>query len=223
MYFRLAIRGTLPSGEVWSINPVFDPEGEIVLSWDQATGDAMVAALIAAITSTTLPAPIKSALSSNVNITGYRLEGRDEAERLVGVSEAAYATPLSGGGSLGLPLPTSATISLRTNTPGARGRGRLYLPFLVASGAVGTNGRIPAATRDALGGAMRTLLGLIESTLTSTAGLGPGESLKLAVRSVTSHQSHIVNRIQVGDVPDTQRRRRDALAESYWTAAYPAP
>lgn len=43
----------------------------------------------------------------------------------------------------------------------------------------------------------------------------------LSVRSVTDHVCRDVNQIQIGSVLDTQRRRRDALPESYVNAAYP--
>ena len=43
----------------------------------------------------------------------------------------------------------------------------------------------------------------------------------LVVWSRTLGLATAVNRISAGDIPDVQRRRRDALAESVVTAAYP--
>jgi hypothetical protein len=48
----------------------------------------------------------------------------------------------------------------------------------------------------------------------------PG-SVGLSVWSRTGATSHVISKLLVGDVLDTQRRRRDAYQETYQTQAFP--
>jgi hypothetical protein len=120
-----------------------------------------------------------------------------------------------GVGSLQLPTQSAIVASLRTNTPGGRGRGRVYWP---ATGAVlGTDGRLSSPTTAAIVADLKTYFKAIESAL----ALGqPTAAWYLSVRSSTAKATPHVARIQVGDVIDTQRRRRDAYVEAYQSVTY---
>jgi hypothetical protein len=64
---------------------------------------------------------------------------------------------------------------------------------------------------------MVTYLHAIENAMaTAFATIG----FDLAVRSKTTHTTPHVNRLQVGNVMDTQRRRRDNIVEDYLSAAF---
>jgi hypothetical protein len=220
MYFRLSIMGTLPGDEKWTVNPAFHLNLTIGPAWDQASGDAIVQALVAAVTTAALPTSLKNLMSSAAYITGYRLEGRDEDESLLGVSEAFYPTPINGLGTMTKTLQAATVLSLRTNTPGARGRGRMYWPALGAALST-TTGRLTTPTTAAIATDAVALMVLIQETIEANAGIFPFSDVLLGVRSVTDHQTRTVVRIQVGDVVDTQRRRRDTLPETYASAAMP--
>ncbi|MGK4456075.1 hypothetical protein, partial [Klebsiella pneumoniae] len=71
-------------------------------------------------------------LSTNGSVTGFRVENRGEDEELLNVGEAAYTSPITGTGTASKSPQDAITISLRTSTPGARGRGRIYWPALGA-------------------------------------------------------------------------------------------
>ena len=49
----------------------------------------------------------------------------------------------------------------------------------------------------------------------------PTIGFDLAVRSKTTHTTPHVNKLQVGNVPDTQRRRRDSVIEDYQATTFP--
>ena len=211
-YIRVGILGTTSGGEVWSVNPVFDPEGEFPGSVDQGALDTAAQA----VANLTPGANLLSVLSPQLSYTGARLEVRHDADdSLLAISIATRAAPLVGTGTLRMPPQAAVVISLRTNTPGARGRGRLFWPTPAA--AVDTNFRIASTLQTAMLTDAKTWFQAIEGILASNF---PSIGFNLAVRSKANAATPHVVRLQVGNVIDTQRRRRDALPESYASLAY---
>lgn len=207
-YVRISILGASPGGEVWSINPVYDPTGEFP-GWNQANADAAVAAINAL----TIPTTLLQCLSTALTVTGTRLEVRDDGnDSLIGIAEGARATPQGGTGTPRLPAQGALVASLRTNTPGASGRGRLYWPAVGAS--IDTSLRLSSPTTTLFATDMKTYLNAIAGSLASSF---PSISFNLAVRSRQTKTTPHVARIQVGNVFDTQRRRRDNIPEAYAT------
>jgi hypothetical protein len=211
-YARVSILGTTVGGEVWSINPTFDPTGEFP-GWTQSTADAATAAI-----NNILPGNgLLNMLSTALTLTGCRLEVRDDAtDDLIGLSLAmkTVGDPGTGAPTKG---PSNATvISLITETPGGSGRGRIYWPNV--GGTVNTSLRQLNPTPATIASEMKTYLKAIETALETAYTL---IGFDLAVRSKTTHTTPHVVRLRVGDVIDTQRRRRDSLVESYANLAYP--
>lgn len=211
-YVRVAIQGTASGGEVWSINPVFDPTGEIGSTVNQTALDT--AAL--AIANLDPGGTARAYMSTAFTLTGARLEVRDDVTNdLIGLSVQGRTTPLVGSGSPKLPMQAAVVISLRTDTPGARGRGRLYWPALGTT--LDSTVRMPAVDMTALLSQMQTYFKGMESALESAfSPIGFNLAVRSRVASTTPH----VTRLQVGNVVDTQRRRRDKLVESYQNLAY---
>lgn len=212
-YFRVSILGTLPTGEVWSVNPVFDPTSEVGWLISQANIDA-AATLIA---NRTIPTTLRSIMSAASARTGARVEVRNDAtDALEYISVQGSSSATAGTGTTTLPLQSALVASIRTSTPGGSGRGRLYWPALGA--VLNVSGRLATPTPAAFLADMKTYLAGIEADLEAQFIAVP---FNLAVRSKTTHSTPHATRIQVGDVIDTQRRRRDAQAESYSTVNYP--
>ncbi len=211
-YARVSILGQTSGGEVWSVNPVFDPTGEFP-GWNQANADAATAAIDAL----TIPTSLVSSLSNQMSVTGCRLEVRqDFDDSLIGISIHARSTPVTGSSTPIRPPQTAIVFSIRTNTPGGSGRGRLYWPAV--SGTLSSAFRQVTPAPSAYVADMKTYLTAIQSALaTAFAPIG----FNLAVRSKTTHTTPHAVRIQVGDILDTQRRRRDHLPESYSSLAIP--
>lgn len=218
-YLRLGIKGRLGAAEVWSVNPVLDPFGEIPGPWDQAAGDAATAAIAAL----TVPSRILLALSNAGSITSIRLEMRDTSTpEIIGVSEYSLPTPLVGTGLPSCPPQNSIVSSLRTANPLRSGRGRLYWPAPGVGITTSAFKLDPTFVQEFADGVASYLTDVCEAVatafdLSTTSGVG------VSVYSPTKNTLTPVNRIQVGDVLDTQRRRRDSLPETYKTAAFPTP
>lgn len=212
-YVRVSILGSAVGGEVWSINPTFDPTLEFPGSVDQAALDAAAAA-IGSISPGVL---MLTSMSTALSITGARVEVRDDAsDALLALSIYTRPTALQGTGAPFQAPQAAIVTSLRTNTPGASGRGRLFWPLIGIQ--TNTSLRISASNVTTFLGQMKTYLQAIESALETAF---PTIAFNLAVRSrATSSTPHVV-RIQAGDVVDTQRRRRDSLPESYSSLSIP--
>jgi len=212
-YVRVSILGTLGTSEVWSVNPVFDPSGEIEGTTNQANLDA--AAL--AIANLTVGSATSSKLSTSGVRTGCRLEVRSSSgDELLAFSVQASTTPSAGSGSQTMTNQSALVVSLRTDTPGPSGRGRIYWPCLNAP--LDATGRLNSAAVTPFLTDMKTyLLGMRSALATAFPLIG----FDLAVRSVKTGQTPHVTRIQVGNVIDTQRRRRDTLPESYTSVSFP--
>lgn len=212
-YVRVSILGALLTTEVWSINPTFDPTGEFPGSVNQASLDA--AAL--AIAGRTIPTTMRELMSPSASRTGARVEVRDDADdSLLAISTQTAGAPQLGSGTLRLPPQSAMVISVRTDTPGASGRGRLYWPAMGAT--LDSSGRMFTPTPATLLNDFKTYLNGIRNDLATAF---PTIGFDLAVRSKTTHTTPHAVRLQVGNVVDTQRRRRDNLAEAYATTTFP--
>lgn len=208
---RTSILGTMPGGEVWSVNPCFFCLDEPA---DVTAAEALTIAN--AINAIAVPTGLRAIMNVNTAVTGVRVEARDRDGTLRALAEAMRATPTPGTGGQAHPYQTAMVTSLRTSFPGGQGRGRLYWP---ANGitTLATNLR-PSSTD--VGTAMtgvRTFLVAIQAAVAASAG-----PVSLTVWSRTGSAFHGVTSIRQGDVLDVQRRRRDALVESYQELPYPA-
>lgn len=100
-----------------------------------------------------------------------------------------------------LPPQTALVVSLKTAIRTRAGRGRMYLPPF------GTDqidaGRVPAATVTAVKNAAAALVNDLQAT-----GYTP------VIYHRGPHTTDVINQVIVGDVYDTQRRRRNKLVEA---------
>lgn len=212
-YVRVCILGTLVSEERWSVNPTFDPTGEFGSTVNQVALD-LAAKTIAEISPT---AGMSQLMSSAAKLTGVRLEVRDDtSDGLIGISEYTLPTPWGGGTPVTLPPQAAVVVSLRTTTPGGSGRGRIYWPALGAT--LNSTGRLTSPTTDTVATGFKTYFASVRGALATAF---PLIGFDLAVRSKTTRTTPHVVRLQVGNIIDTQRRRRDAIRESYSTLDIP--
>lgn len=106
-----------------------------------------------------------------------------------------------------LPPQCAIVVSHLTLGAGSRNRGRAYLPAVAASGLT-TAGRITSTVRG-------ELLTAYAGWLTSLDAAG---SQPIVLSEVGGGAVSFITSVRIGDVIDTQRRRRGSLAESYASA-----
>lgn len=208
---RVSIKGTMPSGEEWSVNPVY----YIGSDFGTPVSSTQANAIAVAIAAVAVPTGLLNIMNSSCFVTGARVEARTLAGALESIGEAVKASPTAGSSSTALPFQSSAVISLRTATAGASGRGRLYWPATGAPLGTGTLRILPATVTSALAGAKTYLSGIQAAIDVTLDGVG------LAVWSRKVPELYNVNTIQMGDIVDTQRRRRDQTVETYSALSYP--
>lgn len=113
--------------------------------------------------------------------------------------------PIGNQSSTQLPPQNSVVVSLRTLQIGAAGRGRMFLPSstsaLLSGAKIATTPQ--GDIRDAAVQFMEDL------------AYGTGPRIRPIVTGGNFTQYAVVNRVRIGNVMDTQRRRRNAISEVY--------
>lgn len=219
-WFKIVLKGSIGALENWSTGCSFGIIGLAPDVSDQEAVDGVLANLLTGIPIGDVPDSLRTLLSTSGSMTGWRVEYRAEDETLLNFAEGAYAAPLAGMGAPSK-LPQDALVfSLRTATPGAKGRGRMYWPALGATVNTAFQLNSPNNT-DVVTGARFLLRQVNEAIDDYYESIASTRRAALAVRSPTDHVCRDVTSIQVGNVLDTQRRRRDLLLESYAVLPYP--
>lgn len=125
-------------------------------------------------------------------------------------------SPVGGGGGNMLPPQTSIVASHRTGQIGRRGRGRMYLPPTGASGLDASTdyGRVAAGYQ---AGVLAAQVALLEDCALNFGG--PGFQCVPSIIGAPWTSYAFITSVQVGDVFDTQRRRRAQLSENVSSSA----
>ena len=219
-YWRVIYKGSLGTVEQWSTSVAMGVIGLSPDSSDQATTDAMAAAVRTATTATNVNSDLRSALGAGNTIDIIRIERRAEDESVLNVAESLLGAAL-GGTTAATKTPQDAVVfSLRTSTPGPRGRGRMYWPAVGAT--LTSSFSLSTPTPALLAAGAKTWIASIKAAMDGVY-ISAASALRVApsVRSSTDHVCRDITSIQVGSVLDTQRRRRDVLPETYATVVYP--
>nr|CRY97198.1 hypothetical protein [uncultured prokaryote] len=206
----LTAAGSMPGGERWSCTLNF---GNFAGSVQPSAAGLQSFANLATDWWEDMVGSADSFMSNIVTL--QRVDARNVNGGLTtALASAAPATPVTGGGGASgasLPNQCSVVASLRTEEPGARGRGRIYLPTNKA--VVDATGRLPAVSRTQLAAQVELLLNKLNN---SAENVTDETGFRLCVVSgVGAGGNFPVTTMRVGDVVDTQRRRRDALVEAY--------
>lgn len=219
-YIKTILRGDLGAGEVWSTSISWGIVGLAPDVPDDALVQDMANRLVAATGAGFIPTKLALLLSTAGKLTSYRVEKRGEDERVLSLGEASVIGNVAGSTTPDKTPQDAVVFSLRTGTPGARGRGRMYWPALSAT--LTSSYKLSSPTAAQVAADAKTLLDGIKTPLNAAyAATADVRTVRLSVRSVTDHVCRDVVKIQVGDVLDTQRRRRDALNEAYSSVNYP--
>lgn len=211
-HIRVIWKGTLPGGESWSTSAAFIPVGVVTVPQPQAAMNAGATAIAAA----GLSADILSMISQATALTEVRLEQRTASGALRAVGVGARSNSQVGSTTPTKPFQTSVVVSLRTQVPGKRGRGRMYWPALGLPISASTL-RVSPTDVNAKLNAIKALMVSTQGILQTNLGDVPHV---LAVYSKVGALETEVNAMEMGDVLDVQRRRRDKAVENRVTTPY---
>lgn len=187
--YRHRLEGTFP-GEVWSFGVYTDSNLSLTAMHSQwMTGITNFWGTATAL----FCEDVETTRATTVEIdpaTGGQLTGAESTRSDAGTSTATC-----------LPFQCAPVVTLRTSTLSRAGRGRFYAPSLAVDQVAA--GRMTTAARDTLADAAEDLV----QGLTSAGG-------NLVIYHRGSGTTTNVTSLDVGDVIDTQRRRRNKLIEA---------
>lgn len=196
-FYRGTVKGHLEGGEVFNFTQHYSGT-----TGQAATGAAELADAVTLLWSgTNSPAGNITALyPASIGVDGVTFDELDSSGLNVQQGRASLAL-VGTGTDEPLPPQCAVVVSLRSNTPTRSGRGRFYLPSPVTTTVI--DQRLDSAAQgDILNGAL--------AMLNHMKGLG----LTPVVYHRFDPTVTAVVTIDVGDVFDTQRRRRNKLVET---------
>jgi len=208
---KVLIQGTFTGGEVWSTGLTFgsgsggsvvsDQEG--LTEWALAIADYMEPG-------GGLPGALRALLSEDGSITRIVTQYFN-TDNVLGLQGEAAPVGADGQDGSVCPYSTAMVFSMSTGIPGRRYRGRSYWPAL---GAGVLAGRISTTDQASQLSSFASMIGAISTA--APVGAAPD----LAVHSsIGAGLVTPVTSLRLGRVPDSQRRRRDALGEEYISTA----
>lgn len=206
--FPGAIKQSLPSFSVRSVGDTSDDATwSIYWAWeglDKVTKQNQVGLANAALSFFN---GLKALVPAGSQMTGVRINAVQATGKVYNGANYFYLkTPVNGGSTASSQLPPqlAVVLSLRTGARGPGGRGRMYLPL---TGGTLSNGRITSANQTTITATGKAFLEAIHA-------IGPLPSVVNQKKQTYS----AIDRVEVGDLMDVQRRRRNNFVEDYVTA-----
>lgn len=203
---RLVIGGSLGVGgqERWSCGLNFVAPGSVIPATPEAmdTWLANIQTYYSSLAVGTAPR-VDMGPAAQVNVLdAYAYEASGPATL---VAQRRSTGMLVGAGTHRQAFQVSRTITLQTAAGGRSGRGRIYWPALGATVTDSGTSNVPVATADSW-----------RDFIVAHAAAWPlAPEVEPAVYSPTQGVVRPLTLIRIGNVLDTQRRRTDALLESY--------
>lgn len=205
---RLSGRLGSPAIEQWSIGLNYGGVGFIP---DQTETQALSDSIATAISASSYAAlgNLKNGDTTAFSLRQVDVYAYGNAPQAQTHGTTFFSSPYVGTGSVAAPFQSAGVITLLTPLPGKSYRGRVYWPCLAPGMSVAGTATNPSG----YAGGLKTLNAAIEAAL---AVDGPWT---LGVYSRANDVVTPVTSFRAGNVVDTQRRRRDAIVESYSTVA----
>ena len=220
-HLQVVVLGGSPDGETWSNSFRYSQRAQASMTpvvgenniTDAETLQAIADSVGALNGGTVYPATLRGGLSTTLNIYGVRVNAISDAGTLLTAAEHVKATPAAGQGTATRPLQVALCATLNSGAAfGRHYRGRVFVPALAGPVLGSSTLRVSPIDRQswatALAGLLADIAGVLNAELVGVLPYVP------VVYSRSTSQLLAIQNISVGDVLDTQRRRRDALREN---------
>jgi hypothetical protein len=215
---KFILNGSMPGGEIWSVGIAVSSASQqdvttqaalqLVIN-DDASGGTWAAALTG----------FMAKASSLVSVTELKAVYYNG----LGVASAVATRPAGVPGqtvaaSSTLPNECAVVASFRTTSAGPSGRGRIYMPQTM----IGRNndGTILAADAITVRDGCKQLLTKIRAAFNASPS-GGGDFNTVVASGAGIGALHLITEIRLGNVIDSQRRRRNRQKEVYITTPIP--
>lgn len=205
--------GQSPDGETWTFGMRFSLGAGGSVTMTTAELQAVADGCAALNSNKFLNDYLLSMISAALHVTGVRVEQIGADGKLQSAAETLYGTPVAGSGTATRTIQTAVVATLNRGAQyGRHGRGRIYIPSLASPAQNGTSLRILGTGNNDVATAVNQLQlairGVFDDVDPGSAGFVP------VVYSPTLNTTTRIENISVGDVFDTQRRRRDRWVEA---------
>lgn len=211
---RVAIVGTLADNEsmvhTFHVKDVSPAGSETPSLQALADGlrDKWASGLVLAAPTATMATQLAST-TRYTRVTAYRID--ESTGRASDLAEASFAANVGGTSSSVLPTELALCATTSTGKPGRSRRGRLYFGGFGHNALVTSTGRAaPACTLTAA----TFLSRFFRDVRNIDVGTGQQDKWEPQVVSVTQGTAGKITAVQVGDVLDVQRRRRNKIQEA---------
>ena len=204
--------GQSPAGETWTfgLRYTHDLAGSDQLSNEQL--QAIADAVAGTYSGQGLPPQMKSMLSSSLATAGIRVEQIGTNGRLEAAAEHLYSPVIAGVDPPSRPVQTALVFSLNRGAQfGRTGRGRIYVPACGVYPTMTNQFRVQSNQMGDLLSMVNQMQGDWGQAINGEVGL---RSYQLCVLSRMQEKLTAVENIALGDVFDSQRRRRDKWVEA---------
>lgn len=209
-YNLVTIRGGIGTVETWNVGCAYNTNFGTGPVKDFADLDAWATA-IAAMSGTAYPS-LMQAMSTSGTIQSIRVAYIDSSGVTAQLAEAP-TTSWVGTSAGKTPFQAAIVLSLMTGRPGRSFRGRMYWPAWGLQ--VQTDLTIVAATVAAIAANAAAMI-----TDIGTAA-GADFAMQPVVNSKVLGTTNPVTSVRVGNILDTQRRRRNQAVETYQASVVP--
>ena len=220
-HLQVVVLGGSPDGETWSNSFRYSQRTQGSMQPVPGRNDITDAETLQSIadgvgelnSGTVYPATLRGGLSSTLSIYGVRVNAIGDDGTLVAAAEHVKAVPAAGQGTATRPLQVALCVTLNSGAAfGRHYRGRVFFPALAGPALSSATLRVSPTDRQTWATALAGLL-------TDIGGVANAEGVFVPpyvpiVYSRSTGQVLEIQNISVGDVLDTQRRRRDALREN---------
>lgn len=202
-FYRASIKGHLLSGEIW--------ETTLHIEHTDNSGAALITPITSGITAWWQGPPtpansIQQLVNTGVGVDGFTLDELTPQGR--NLHQFTASVPLSGTNANEMwPFQCTVAASTRTANPTREGRGRgFHPPYCVDSVVAGKLDSTAAAQT------LRAYVAMLQAINTVATG-------SCVVWHKGSNSADVITSCDVGDVIDTQNRRRNAFPETRVTLA----
>lgn len=209
-FVRLTWGGTFDGEEeIWTNNlSIVGVNGTLPAVWTAETIPTAITTAIGAFHSAAASQISSRAKLAWVKVATIGIDGKYQTEAVT----YDYPTPVAGGSAGSVETTRSLAVSLKTQFPrGLAANGRFYIPGFNAT--VGTNGRVTTANATGLLGTATTLINALNVAFDAAIT----ESVKVGVTAFAevNPRQAVATSIRIGDVVDSQRRRKNKMLETY--------
>jgi len=207
-HLLIQFSGGLPSGEVWSCGL------RTTSPLTPGAGDNIAAIASGCVTPwTTFFTTSNVAAGANTTFTTVTARVISPAGVTTAIGVASPGSAVVGLGANALPNQIARCFTLQTGRAGRSGRGRIYVPALGA--VLGSTGLISSTFSLNCAQALATAIISMNSAIQAQTNVAVFIGVQSQV--ILDNGARVLS-VRVGNVLDTQRRRRDAMTEAYSSA-----